>query len=906
MAPTIVSSTVDALAFLDDLSPAKRRKLIAILRPEQARRQAKAAHSAPGGLIKFVRYFWSVLEPETELVDGWPLEAICEHLEAVTAGEITRLLMTVPPGFMKSLLCDVFWPAWEWGPMGLAHHRYVAFSYSAGLTERDNDKFRTLVASPQYQALYGPLKTKQSVELRNKTITKVMNTKTGWKLASSVGGVGTGERGDRIICFPYSEIVATEAGYIPIGDIVEKRLDVRVWSYNQRSGQFELKSIYGWHKNCGRPLVKVKTSDGGSLACTCEHEVLTPTGYVRADQLATGDRLLAAPSRMFVAPSSVVRSEIKVQVSPNAAVAYAGDVCRTDVEFHGELDSGSVVAGSNLAHHFLGKVRRAISEGSVSFAVRNVLCARSILKIAQGRVGSVPILMAHLLSFWARAKECLRNHLVYEPIFCFAVQSYCNAWVPLIKGRGKFTAWDGKRPTQTLHYARDTTDSAVSRDLVKFVSDDRSPEVITVSSVNFVHEIPSFTYCLTVADNHNMVCGGVNSNIICSNCDDLHNVKEAESETVRNETVRWFRESVSTRFNDMDKGALIVIMQRLHEDDVAGVILSLGLDYTHLMIPWEYDSSRQVNELGEPVATSIGWTDPRYDPDDPHGHDGEPAWPERFSERAMAALRTELGPYSWAGQMQQSPQPRGGGIFQRSWWQPWQPADGKFPLCDYVIASLDSAFTEKEENDPSALTVFGVFTHPETKQRGVIMIDAWRKWLKMHGEVTPRSERETPQIGDTAQTVRAKNIAWKNRVGDEWGLVEWAAYTCRLWKVDKLLIEGKASGITAADEIVRLHAFEDWSVQLVPVKGDKVARALREQPIFSQGMVWAPLRDWAEMVIDEMATFPKSKHDDLTDSVTQAIKYVRDNGLLQTAKEVQEAEFARVRHRSKLKPLYAI
>src|SRR5579862_8058276 len=97
-----------------------------------------------GGLIAFVRYFWHVLEPETPFVDGWPLWAMCEHLEAVTHGEIRRLLINVPPGFCKSMMVNVFWPAWEWGPMGRSHYRYVAFSYSASLTERDNDKFRTI------------------------------------------------------------------------------------------------------------------------------------------------------------------------------------------------------------------------------------------------------------------------------------------------------------------------------------------------------------------------------------------------------------------------------------------------------------------------------------------------------------------------------------------------------------------------------------------------------------------------------------------------------------------------------------------------------------------------------------------------------------------------------------------
>src|SRR5262245_16419264 len=149
------------LARLRPADEARKRRLLVelqrrIARDEQSRRGWYDQDGIrQGGLIAFVRCFWHVLEPETKLAEGWPLWAICEHLEAVTFGEITRLLMNVPPGFMKSLLTDVFWPAWEWGPMNKRHYRYVAFSYSASLTERDNDKFRTLVTDPQYRELYG-------------------------------------------------------------------------------------------------------------------------------------------------------------------------------------------------------------------------------------------------------------------------------------------------------------------------------------------------------------------------------------------------------------------------------------------------------------------------------------------------------------------------------------------------------------------------------------------------------------------------------------------------------------------------------------------------------------------------------------------------------------------------------
>jgi predicted phage terminase large subunit-like protein len=83
-------------------------------------------------------------------------------------------------------------------------------------------------------------------------------------------------------------------------------------------------------------------------------------------------------------------------------------------------------------------------------------------------------------------------------------------------------------------------------------------------------------------------------------------------------------------------------------------------------------------------------------------------------------------------------------------------------------------------------------------------------------------------------------------------LVEWVAETCRTWGVEKLLTEGKASGITAAQELQRLYGREPWSVQLINPKSDKVARALAVQPLFANGQIYAPARDWSELVIEEM------------------------------------------------------
>src|SRR5215813_3252502 len=148
-------------------------------------RNERDLQARPGGLIPFVRYFWQVIEPETKLVEGWLLDAIAEHLEAVTLGKVTRLLINVPPGSMKSLMVNVFWPAWEWGAMNMPHKRYVSFSYSSGLTERDNLKFKKLISHDSYQELWG-----DRFVMEKEGEVKITNSKTGSKFASSVGGIG--------------------------------------------------------------------------------------------------------------------------------------------------------------------------------------------------------------------------------------------------------------------------------------------------------------------------------------------------------------------------------------------------------------------------------------------------------------------------------------------------------------------------------------------------------------------------------------------------------------------------------------------------------------------------------------------------------------------------------------------
>jgi predicted phage terminase large subunit-like protein len=145
-------------------------------------------------LIDFVHFAWSSLEPAIPFIASPAVECVAEHLQAVTSGEIRHIVINVPPGCTKSMLTNVFWPAWEWGPKGLPHHRFISASYDKGLATRDLVRCRDLIKDEWYSKWW-PMQFKADQDQK----TFYENTDTGWRFAASVGGALTGYRGDRII-----------------------------------------------------------------------------------------------------------------------------------------------------------------------------------------------------------------------------------------------------------------------------------------------------------------------------------------------------------------------------------------------------------------------------------------------------------------------------------------------------------------------------------------------------------------------------------------------------------------------------------------------------------------------------------------------------------------------------------
>jgi len=147
-------------------------------------------------LIDFVELMWPVIDPGQPFVRTWVQEAICAHLEAVSNGKITKLLITVPPGFTKSRLVNVMWPAWEWGPRNRPDLRYMSWSYSDSLSEEQNGDCRRVIESEVYQRFWGD---RFQIEGHGKAKSYYRNSHGGWRRSSSVRGQATGFRADRLL-----------------------------------------------------------------------------------------------------------------------------------------------------------------------------------------------------------------------------------------------------------------------------------------------------------------------------------------------------------------------------------------------------------------------------------------------------------------------------------------------------------------------------------------------------------------------------------------------------------------------------------------------------------------------------------------------------------------------------------
>lgn len=471
-------------------------------------------------LLDFIAAFWRVLEPSRPFVRGRVLEVICEHLEAITSGQIRKLLINVPPGCMKSLTTNVFWPAWEWGPKNMPWVRYIHASYSLDLMLRDNRRCRQLIADPRYRTFWGK---NFGIAPDQDAKGKFENDKRGWKIATSVGGHVVGERGDRFII------------------------------------------------------------------------------------------------------------------------------------------------------------------------------------------------------------------------------------------------------------------------------------------------------------------------------DDPHNIKTAESTAIRESALQWFTEVVPTRVNDPDQAAFVVIMQRVHERDVSGLILANDLGYDYLCLPMEYEEDHPT-----PSRSSLGFRDWRTEP-------GELLWPERFTPKAVTDLKNQLrawgGSYAEVGQLQQRPAPRGGGMFKAEWWRFFATEATRYNTAARPIGCADvTAVDAPKTFDWTLLSIDAAFKNTGGSRVSIQVIAG-------RGPYRFVLDNFTAFLTFTETVHKILELRDK-------------------WRPTRILVEDKANGSAIIDMLRQKVS----GVVAINPEGGKESRASAVQPMIESGHVLLP--DGAPWLIDyisEFATFPAGSHDDQVDALSQALIYMTAN-----------------------------
>jgi predicted phage terminase large subunit-like protein len=300
--------------------------------------------------------------------------------------------------------------------------------------------------------------------------------------------------------------------------------------------------------------------------------------------------------------------------------------------------------------------------------------------------------------------------------------------------------------------------------------------------------------------------------------DDPLKPDEALSETQRNAANAWYDHTLYSRLNDKKTGCIILIMQRLHEDDLVGHVLSQNGNWKVLRFP-------AIAEEYESYVTDTVLGRRRFE-----RRAGEALHPERESLEILKDIREIQGEYNFAGQYQQAPAPLGGGMVKAGWFKTYIPNElpSKFEM---VFQSWDTANKPTELSDYSVCTSWGV------KDKHIYLLHVLRRRMDY-----PALKRA---VTEQAVAHQAKEI----------------------------IIEDKASGTQLIQELVHdgVHGIRRYEPTM-----DKVMRLHTVSSTIENGFVHLPEKaEWLPEYLHELTTFPKGKHDDQADSTSQALDWVR-------------------------------
>lgn len=307
--------------------------------------------------------------------------------------------------------------------------------------------------------------------------------------------------------------------------------------------------------------------------------------------------------------------------------------------------------------------------------------------------------------------------------------------------------------------------------------------------------------------------------------DDPHSIDDAESENERDKATRRFVEGGLNRINDWETSVIVVVMQRLHEEDLTGVLLARDFGFIHLFIPMEFEPARRCTtplQVDDGRGGRRNWADPR-------SYDGELMDPVRVPERAVENIKLS-GEYSWAGQYQQRPAPREGGMFKVELIKtvPFCPAGGM------TAAGWDLAGSTGKN---AAYTVRVLMTrvggdiyirHVERRRGDPAAVE------RMIGEVSERDRDAIPSV----------IVSLPQDPGSAGKAVK--------WRISEILM--------------------GYNYRVTPETGDKETRALPFAAQVGAGRVFIVQGDWNAEFIEELRNFPMASLKDQVDASSRAFQ----------------------------------
>lgn len=566
--------------------------------------------------------------------------AICDALERVVIGKTKRLIINIPPRSGKTEIAVKMFISWAMGVFPDA--QFIHTSYSKRLATSNAYGVRALMQHEYYKHLF------PQTELEHGSAAKDDFRTTSGGIVYAVGAGGTitgygagGMDGRFKGCFAYGQMVDTEHGPARIGDIVKSGTPLRVWSYNDNTGEKDLKRVTRFWENGSNDLIEVVMSDGSTIRCTPDHEILTGAGWVSAIHLAYTLNLIDgkacnsgrirptdtpvigdvndALAMLWLAIPLSVRESLR-DTHPCLSGFYLPDDTDSNPIFFGE-GFGVVAALEYLNNIFSGEngSRPPLKEGecSVPDSVLHIVGLSAIRQIAKGVIGGVPIKVPDLVLMGSFAYKLLSDEVgdIARGDDSIYRQADPKVTLPITRG---FKRSGGVRPS----------DCTEVRNFVKPLGSSDSFPVF----VRYVGHVDS-TFCLSVEDNKNFIL--TQNGAVVSNCiivDDPHKADEATSEVMRQNTIDWFQTTLESRKNSPET-PIVVIKQRLHENDLSGWLLAGGNGEK-----WECVKIPAIDD------------------------DGDSFWPEQFPLDMLRRLET-ANPYIFAGQYMQNPAPKTGGVF---------------------------------------------------------------------------------------------------------------------------------------------------------------------------------------------------------------------------------------------------